>query len=230
MLLEKVIISPMGNQFVMTMDNLQEDYIFDLALFDENGKCLDLITQDWLIYSGGSRNPFEFLGADMNTKKIKFVPVHVKDEEEAVVKQKIGQYPIEFETSEYGKVIVTNIRITDGRIEIDYKKAGFVMFDPGLEPLDENGEPFSDKIARKCFRRNVINYGDNSYTAVLEYFNSADAELYYHLDGSTYDVGTGNEIGELVTADALKNAFYQIGFSRQNIWLDYDNAITVDLK
>lgn len=225
---EKIILSPFGNQLVIRSeieeDEGVEEGVTSFALFDENDKCLDILNTDTIgTYNGVARNSFEFLKADANTKQIKFVPVAFEPVQGDLqtINKKTGTYPITFESSGYGKVVVTDIRITDGVIEIDYYKDGYYMFDPEFEILDKDGNnvyPEHKDGEMHCRYDVRVNHKDNSYTAKYQY---------YYYDENDNDILAEEE----ARAEVLRERFTNIALRSENyIKLDFENAVTVDLK
>lgn len=223
--LEKIIFSPFGNQLVLkTIANGDDDMVFldNFALYDENGVFLDILNTD-LSYNGigESRNSFEFLKADKNIRQLNFVPLRfkeVKDGDIRTVNKKIGTYPIVYELSDYGKVVVTDIRISDGRIDIDYYKDGFVLYDPGFVIMDNSGNDIEAQDKLCWVLHTEVHNETNSYTASYRYEDYDD---------------NGNEISttERVSAENLINNFTVLGVIKNDyIELDFDNGVIVDLN
>lgn len=222
--LEKAVFSPFGNQLVISTEaSADSDAALraDLfALFDENGTSLDIINADLRGgMDGSSRNSLEFLKADKDTKKLKLVPLNFSghgDCDDIVLP--VGEYPLTYKVNNYGSVVVTDVRFGDGLIEIDYYKDGFVMYDPGFRALDAGGNIVEPGGKLGCVHYNDVHYDTNSYTARYVY----DA-----LD----DKGNPIPMGEECKAQNLKNAVKSLGVVEQMyVELDYDNAVTVDLK
>ena len=227
--LEKVIFSPFGNQLVMKTEitnNGKEDDFFpnvdNFALYDENNTALDILNTSLTTNNndGIIRNSLEFLKADLNTKQLKFVPLKYLEHCGNIddIRQKIGSYPITYQVSKNGKVVVTDILISDCKIEIDYYKDGFVQFDPGFTLLDNSGNNAEPGGKLGCLLNTKVNYANNSYTAVYEY--------------DAYD-DNGKKIpaGDDVKAENLIRNFTTLGvFSQNYIELDFDNAIIIDLE
>ena len=169
---------------------------------------------------GSSRNSLEFLKANKDTKQLKFVPVKYSynTEDCDTIFNSVGTYPIEYKINDYGKVIVTGIRITDGEIDIDYYKDGFVPYDPAFVLQNDNGENAEpgDKFSSTLYTD--VNYETNSYTAryVFEAYD---------------DNGKLLPIPESSKADALKQQFTKLGVVKTDYYtLDFDSAVTVNLK
>lgn len=217
--LEKVIFSPFGNQLVITTPA----GIFPhdgFALFDENGKSLDILNTGLLSYSDKeSVNSLEFINADSSTEALTIVPVSYECETAAgTIRQKTGSYPMVYEVNSYGKIIVTDIRITDGCVEIDYYKDGFVPYDPGFVLEDDNGNNAEPGGKLNCLYNTRVHYDTNSYTA-----------SFIALSNKTYSPSF--ETDTSIPADEIKSKFTTLGiFSTDYIELDYSNAITIDLK
>ena len=223
---EKAVFSPFGNQLVISPpstgdpDNVIAN-IDSFALYDENDTCLDILNSDLSVNGdGSSRNSLEFLKANKDTKQLKFVPVKYSYNTEDIdtIFNSVGTYPIEYKINDYGKVIVTGIRITDGEIDIDYYKDGFVPYDPAFVLQNDNGENAEpgDKFSSTLYTD--VNYETNSYTAryVFEAYD---------------DNGKLLPIPESSKADALKQQFTKLGVVKTDYYtLDFDSAVTVNLK
>lgn len=221
--LEKVIFSPFGNQLVMsTPSNNYDDYfrIDQFALFDENDKALDVINADMRgSTDGSSRNAIEFLKANKDTSKLKLVPMKFNEHGDCDdIVHPIGEYPLTYKVNNYGSVVVTDVRFKDGEVDIDYYKDGFVMYDPGFRLLDANGENAEPGGKLGCVLYHKVNYETNSYTARYVY-DACD------------DQGNPIPMGEELKAENLKKTIVKLGeIDQMYVELDYDNALTVDLK
>lgn len=219
---EKVVFSPFGNQLVITTEagtpeNVGRIDIF--ALYDENGTSLDVLNTDLRGgKDGASINSLEFLKADKNTKQLKFVPINFKEHGDAeVIEQKVGTYPLVYKMNDYGKVVVTNIRISDGEIDIDYYKDGFVLYDPGFWLMDDYGNNAEPGGKLGCTLYTDTHYETNSYTARYVYEEYTDN-------------GRRIPFAEGPSAEDLKQSFTTLGVVEQYIELDFIKAVTVDLK
>lgn len=227
---EKIILSPFANQLVVRSNagEQQDENLAEIcggfALFDENGVCLDILNSDLTgMRNGVSRNAYEFLKADVNTKQIKFVPVKYEPifSETTPITRKIGTYPMTFEVSDYGKIIVTDVRINDGVIEIDYLIDGYYSADPEFDILDDNGNnvyPKHQGGEMRCLYDVTVRHRDNSYTAKYQYY---------------YEDENNNSIlaKEEANAQLLRQSFTTIGLRHdEGIKLDFDNAVVVNLK
>lgn len=240
--IEKIIFSPFGNQFIIKTDMSKNQYEDDLAsiapscggfaLFDENGTSLDILNTDLsgVAPDGVSRNSFEFLKAGTDTKTLSFVPVkyeindpaYKQDSGDTTIKQKIGSYPLVFEVSDVGKVIVTDVRISDGLIEIDYYYDGYVIADAEFGILDDRGNnvyPESNDKNKdiRCLYDIDIDHKNSSYTAKYQYY--------------CYDENDRMIPADEANSDFLTQKFTTLSLSSEAfVQLDYDNAITVDIK
>lgn len=221
---EKAMFSPFGNQLIVSTppdgdpDAALRSDMF--ALYNENGTCLDILNTDLCgSYNGFSRNTIEFLKADKNIKQLKFVPIRFYEHGDAdVIEKNIGEYPLEFDVSDYGKVIVTDIRINDGRVEIDYYKDGFILFDPGFILMDDNGNNAEPGGKLGCTLYTDVHYDTNSYTARYEYEKYSD-------DGKPIPPD------DSVSAEALKKSITMLGVIETRYFsLDFENAVNSELK
>lgn len=217
--LEKVIFSPFGNQLVITTPAGMFPHD-GFALFDENGKSLDILNTGLLSHTDKeSVNSLEFIKADSSTEALTIVPVSYECETAAgTIRQKIGNYPIVYEVNRYGKIVVTDIRITDGCIEVDYYKDGFVPYDPGFVLESDNGGNAAPGGKLRCLSSTRVHYDTNSYTTSFIAINDQPYSPSFETDTS-------------IPADEIKSTFTTLGiFSSDYIELDYSKAITIDLK
>lgn len=221
---EKAVFSPFGSQLVVSTEAgsgedsaLRSDM---MAIFDENDKAIDILNTDLCSSSdGASRNALEILKADKNTKQLKFVPLKFNEHGDCPqTNYSVGQYPITHKMSDYGNIVVTDIRISDGKIEIDYYKDGYVMYDPGFLLLDDNGNNAEPGGKLGCVLYTDVHYDTNSYTARF---------VYDKLDEN----GKPVPADESVSAENLKKSFTTLGMVDQSyIELDFESAVMVDLK
>lgn len=145
---EKVTISPLASTILINekLTKHSDDWMPILgnsfALFDDNNNSLDVLDKGLVVPSTGiASNSYEFLKADKDTKLLTLVPISFDHsvENKELEPQNIGNLPIVFETSEYGKVVIEDIKITDTEIKYTYYKDGVV---PGYLTLwfyDEEG-------------------------------------------------------------------------------------------
>lgn len=219
--LEKVVFSPFGNQLVITTEPGMEPFGVDLvALYDEKGIALDVLNTDLRSSTdGSSTNALEFLKADRNTKQLTLVPINFKEHGDAeAIEQKVGAYPLVYQVNDYGKVVVTDVRISDGEIDIDYYKDGFVLYDPGFLLLDDYGNNAEPGGKLGCTLYTDTHYETNSYTARYVYEEYTD-------DGRLIPFEEGPK------ADELKKKFTTLGcWPQEYIELDFSKAVTVDLE
>lgn len=223
--ISKVVFSPFGSQLVVKdkCEGFGGMKIAGCAIFDENGQSLDVLNTDL----GGGRvgvettNMIEILKATPNTKSLKIVPLtgSMSYNEEKRTTQQIGTYPMTFKTSEYGNVVVTDIRFSDGAFEIDYYKDGFVLYDPYLEATDKDGNIVEPGGKLGCLLTTIVHHDTNSYTAKYEYCGEYDENG----NKVPFDMST-------VSKENLEKAFTNLSIGYCDFELDYDNAIDIDLK
>ncbi len=233
-ILDKAVFSPFGNQVIVRTeaggnpDEDNSDYLLravdDFALFDENGTCLDMLNAGASMGADGSSlNSFEFLKADADTKKLTIVPTHYVEPEsdkraaKTTVKLADITYPFTVE-SEHGKTVITDVRVYDGRVEVDYYIDGYMKYGPYFELLNDNGESAEPGGKLGCLLNTEVHHDTNSYTDVYSY--------------DAHDEN-GNRIpmDDSVSAEAIKKNFTTLEITTVNGYvLDEDKAVTVNLK
>lgn len=221
--ISKVVFSPFGSQLVVKdkCGGAGGMAVSGWALFDENGKSLDILNTDLsgALEGEEATNAIEFLKADANTKALKLVPLKGTIEFVKMNAQTIGTYPLTFKVNNYGNVVVTDVRITDGKIEIDYYKDGFSLYDPYFNLLDKNGNDAELGVQFGCLQTTRVHHNTNSYTVIYDYYDEFDEN--------------GNKIPfdkSSVSKENLEKQFTQIGIGEYELTLDYDNAIDINLK
>ena len=142
--------------------------------------------------------------ADKDTKSLTLVPISFDNsiENKELEPQSIGNLPIVFETSEYGKVVIEDIKITDTEIKYTYYKDGVV---PGYLTLwfyDEEG----DEIDISSSVKESLDRHTGRYTTILK------------LEGYENDISKIRKIKKVST------------FSHSDMKLLYDQQIKIDLK
>ncbi|MDB8794178.1 DUF4179 domain-containing protein [Romboutsia sp. 1001216sp1] len=174
--IEKVIISPLASKIVInekstkTFDDWSSMLGNSFALFDQDGKSLDVVDKGGFGFDhrGIATNSYEFLKADKNTKSLTLVPISYDEtiENYDLEPQSIDKLPIVFETSEYGKLIVEDIQITDEQIKYTYYKEGVVPYYANLWFYDEDGKEL--QIGYKV--KEKLDRSTGRYTKILDIY------------------------------------------------------------
>lgn len=163
--IDRVSISPFGNQIVIS-ENVKKDNVFDtFVLFDDKGNILDVLNTD--LRSGGigkSTNSFEFLKGNLEMKSIKLVPIKfTEDGEVSYIKENINNLPIVFKTVNTGSRVIDNIQFEQNVIKISYHNDGVLLWDPTFffydsegKELDFGGRGVSTSIDRQNAKYTLI--------------------------------------------------------------------------
>lgn len=220
--LTKFIYSPFGSQLVVSTAQVSNPETAggaeNFAVFDEHGNSLDILNNDFVLKKEGiSNNAYELLRVTPQTEQLNMVPFTFAQNTGSydVVKNAVGSFPVEFQVSEYGKVVVTGISFRDGEIAVDYYKDGFTAADPVFIFYDGNGETMELGGKLNCTKYVDVHYDTNSYTARYVY------------------TPTENETGGMPTefrAAALQQHLQQIGIFKENIKLDFDKKVSVNIR
>ena len=155
MKLQKFVYSPFGSQLVFQLRNIDDMTYF--AAFDDQKNSLDVVNTGLRLDAGGI-NSFEILKVTPKTKNLHLVPIDLTCENLTPIRKSAEAFPIEFDASDYGKIVVTGIEYKENEFEILYKKDGFTFFDPSFDVYDKNGS----LIPVSVYEVNV-NYDNNSY-------------------------------------------------------------------
>ena len=226
--LDKVIISPFGSQLVITQHEINRRYMSDcIVVQDENGNFIHVIRENSRICN------------EDNTEEVRTVPIMLSGsipesltiipygEEPEIgmidsTEHSIENFPFELNIGGRGKVIVTDVRYLDSKLEIDYRLEGNTW---GLEmicPVDSAGsnEMYSED--------GVWWLNETEYHQTTESYT----EVFNFVIGEADQNGNVSPAGDMRSADILREIFKSVRISYQTNTpeLDYDNAVTVDLK
>ena len=178
------------------------------ALFDDKNNSLDVLDKGGSgvnTKTGIASNSYEFLKADKDTKSLTLVPISfdnsIENKQATASKYRVICH-IVLETSEYGKVVIEDIKITDTEIKYTYYKDGVV---PGYLTLwfyDEEG----DEIDISSSVKESLDRHTGRYTTILK------------LEGYENDISKIRKIKKVST------------FSHSDMKLLYDQQIKIDLK
>lgn len=150
--IDKVIISPFGNEIVVK-EKVDADFTkldaiapihldSEFALVDENNNYLEIVGKGSIGHdstTNGVTNSFEFKLNNKDIKSLRLIPIkYIGEENKMLDIYDIDKLPITFEMNEYGKVIIEDIKIRDGKIIYTYYTEGFAPYGPGLAFFDEN--------------------------------------------------------------------------------------------
>lgn len=164
------------------------------ALFDENNKSLDVVDKGGFgpNANGEITASHEFLKANKDTKSLTLVPIEFdySIESHMLEPKSIDNLPISFKTSEYGNLILEDIKITDKEIRYTYYKDGVIPYYPNFWFFDENGKELStssrveESLDRHTGRYTVIRHlqkdsDDVSKIKKVSTFSDNDLKLRY---------------------------------------------------
>ncbi len=227
--LDKVIISPLGSQLVITQHELNRRFMADsFAILDENGEFIHMMPENSRIYNEGDTEEIRTVPIMLNgriPKSLTIIPYGEKPEiimVDGSDEHKAEDFPFELKIGDRGKVIVTDVRYYDAKLEIDYRLEGDTQGLQMLYPVNNEGwnEMHADDGVW-WLNETVWHPSTESYTNVFEFvIGEADAN------------GDVPSAGSLRSADILRERFKSVRISYQTNApeLDYDNAVKIDLK
>lgn len=227
--LDKLIISPLGSQLVITQHELNRRHMSDsFAILDENGEFIHMMPESSRIYNEGDTEEVRTVPIMLNgriPKSLTIIPYGEKPEiimVDGSDEHKAEDFPFELKIGDRGKVIVTDVRYYDAKLEIDYRLEGDTL---GLQMLcPVNNEGWNEMVADDgvwWLNETVWHPSTESYTNVFEFvIGEADVN------------GDVPSAGALRSADILRERFKSVHISYQTNApeLDYDNAVKVNLK
>ncbi len=146
---EKVSISPFGNQIVLS--ERAENTFSQFALRDEQGRYLTVIPT--ATYGGNFfikvTNNFEFIGGRTDMKELTLIPIVTGDEDDGLpapqlMSAEIGSYPIFMPESELGGYVMEDLELTSEKAVATFRQEGAVGISyPDLRLLGEDGDNLS---------------------------------------------------------------------------------------
>ncbi|MBU3105099.1 DUF4179 domain-containing protein [Clostridium gasigenes] len=169
--IEKVTLSPFGNQIVISEETSEDRFFHSFALYDDKGNSLDVINTDLQgSYFGKVTNSYEFIKANKDMQYVTLVPIEWEDkhQEKNKLKSDLNSFPVIFNVSENGKLIIQDMQLENNELKVNYKKEGVVVSDAMFYFYDENGKDidFGQGYAdSKVDRQNGI------YTETLKFTN-----------------------------------------------------------
>ena len=214
--IDKIIISPFGNQVVVNekvdadftkFDNISPIHIpSEFALIDENNNYLDIIDKGAICHdatTNGITNSFEFKLKDKDVKTLKLIPIKYTGKADKLLEiHDITKLPITFEMNEYSKVTIEDIQIEESKITYTYYIDGFQQVYPGLVFFDENNKEIN-------FSMTISDSKDKDSGKITTTLN---------LEGYGNDLSQVSKIKRVSTYD------------NSQMRLLYDEAIDIDLN
>lgn len=225
---EKVIISPFGSQLVIRQHEINRRRLSEcFSLADENGEFLYPISEQRIYDEGDTEEirTIPFSSGGNIPKILTVIPYKEKSQDEIIYTgadhKKADIFPVELSISSRGKLIVTDIRYLESKIEIDYYVEGSSYGLYGVYPADSGG------IYRIAADDGIWSI---SSTEVHEKSGSY-TEVYEFVTGEADQNGNVPSAGAARSADILKAMYpcVKISYELAAPPLDYDNAVTIDL-
>ncbi|BCZ47229.1 hypothetical protein psyc5s11_32960 [Clostridium gelidum] len=168
--IDKVSISPFGNQIVIS-EKTSDDNIFDtFAIFDDNDTNLDVLNIDMSGNSfGKATNSFEFIKGTINMKYISLVPIKFTESGNSIIeKVDIQKLPITFKTSNTGSRVVDKIEFDKNVIRIKYHNEGIQFYDPAFLFYDVDGNELD---LGTCGGATAVDRQTGQFTETLTFAN-----------------------------------------------------------
>ena len=168
--IDKVNISSLASQIIISQKVNKENYFLgeEFALFDQGGNSLDIISKGSTMYEDRvSTNSIEFIKANENTSKLTLVPIGYTENDLKILEPKdIDKLPLEFKLSEYGSLVVEDIKITDKNISFVSYNKGVCHAISQILLFDKEGDsiPLENAVSKK-----LVNRHTGRYTYIYEF-------------------------------------------------------------
>ncbi|MDD7794177.1 DUF4179 domain-containing protein [Clostridium sp. 'White wine YQ'] len=190
--IDKVIISPLGNQVVITSDaNIKDYLLYYFAITDDKGNYSTIFNRNINETSNGKTTiTFEFLGVNKNSEYFNIVPIHFKFNSKDTPSEhlNIGKLPDTIKLSEYGSLTIEDIKFDKTHIKISYRKNGvvtpynFFKFydknDKELEKPSGYNEEHLDRSTGIYTSTFYLNKDDNNdYSDYVKLYRTKDTDL-----------------------------------------------------
>lgn len=176
---EKVSISPFGNQIVIS--ERAENTFSQFVLKDDRGEYLTVIPA--ATYGGNfftkATNSFEFLGGRTDMKELTLIPIVTGDDDDGLpapelVAVDIGNDPIPMPQGELGGFVMDKLEITTEKAVATFHQVGAVpIAEPNLILLDEKGE----QIDFDVYQNSYYNRETGEITITCTFQNAAEEDI-----------------------------------------------------
>jgi hypothetical protein len=169
-IIDKVSISPFGNQIVIT-EKTWNDRIFDkFAIFDDKGNNLDVLNTDMRGSGfGKATNSFEFIKGNIYMKYVSLIPIKFTESGKASIeKADIQKLPINFKTNNVGSRVIDKIDFNKNIIRIKYHNEGVQLWDPAFFYYDREGNELD---LGTCGSTTAVDRQTGEFTQTLTFAN-----------------------------------------------------------
>ncbi|SDP82200.1 DUF4179 domain-containing protein [Clostridium gasigenes] len=169
--IEKVTLSPFGNQIVISEETSEDRFFHSFALYDDKGNSLDVINTDLQGSSSGKvTNSYEFIKANKDMQYVTLVPIEWEDkqQEKDKLKSDLNSFPVILNVSENGKLIIQDIQLENNELKVAYKKEGVVVSDAMFSFYDEDGK---DIDFGQGYANSKVDRQNGIYTETLKFTN-----------------------------------------------------------
>lgn len=168
--IDKVSISPFGNQIVITERTWNDRLFHIFAIFDDKDNNLDVLNTDMTGNGfGKATNSFEFIKGSTDMKYISLVPIKFTESGKAAIeKSDINKLPISFKTNNAGSRVVDNIEFDKNVIRIKYHNEGVQLWDPAFLFYDANGNELD---LGTCGTSTAVDRQTGQFTNTLTFAN-----------------------------------------------------------
>jgi len=169
--IEKVTLSPFGNQMVISEEISEDRFFSNFALYDDKGNSLDVLNTGLLGSSFGKvTNSYEFIKANKDMEYVTVVPIELEDKHKDLdtIINDLSSFPVILNVNENGKLIIQDIQFENNALKVSYKKEGLVVHDPQFSFYDEKGNNID---FGGVYSYSNVNRENGIYTEILKFTN-----------------------------------------------------------
>lgn len=166
--IDKVSISPFGNQIIISERTWNDRLLNTFAIFDDKGNNLDVLNTDMQGGAfGKATNSFEFIKGNIGMKHISLVPIKFTESGKAIEeKADINKLPIIFKTNNAGSRVVNKIEFDKNIIRIKYHNEGVQLWDPAFLFYGADGKELD---LGSCGSTTAVDRETGEFTKILTF-------------------------------------------------------------
>ena len=185
--INKVVLSPLGNQILITNKGRGIDTNF--MLFDDKGNELELVYDQVAgNETGETKNVFDFVNTNKDIEYINFVPCRLLEGNPDEAKEMIydiTNLPVNIKTSPNGEVTIKNIEVDKNKLKIMYTVKGEKVV-PTMTFLDDTGNAIGATLLEDVDKVTGIHVDTHIYNTDIDLNKIKKVRVFYR--GNSYEL------------------------------------------